>query len=354
MSNLLQKGNTMRIGVNTTLKTNPGDDIIRDGIQYLIGRVVPDAEWVLGQKHTNKSWTLEQVRQQISAVLACDVLVQAGSPVFWDNMVFRAGGEWVDLFWGKVKPRSVLALASGACYPLNWNVRSIRADDRKFIRRMLNSSAVFTVRDHFAERILKTFFPKESVHILPCTSLWSRDLHGFAHKPEYAVINCMSRGGHYGTPSMSWNKKAREFYDLAVKRYGRCVAVCHSQEEAHLARGMGLPLPDILFFGYDHKALVEAYSRGIVGLANRVHGACTLNSFGIPNLCVGDDTRTYTVETAGGKIMPLDKAKTLDVAQLMDYMESERAPFKEKMEELRATAGKRYLELLRPHLQRRT
>lgn len=344
----------MRIGVNTTLRTNPGDEIIRDGIQHLIGQIVPDAEWVFGQKHPNKNWTKEQVRKQISAVLACDVLVQAGSPVFWNNMTARARDEWTGLFWGKVKPRSVLALASGAWYSLSWNMETIRADDRKFIRRMLDSSAVFTVRDHFAGRMLKTLFPKEPVNILPCTSLWSRDLHGFAHKPEYAVVNCMPRGGHDGTPSMLWHKKVREFYDLAVKRYGRCVAVCHSQEEAHLARGMGLPLPDILFFGYDHKALVEAYSHGIVGLVNRVHGACTLNSFGIPNLGVGNDTRIYTVETAGGKIMPLDKAKTLDVVQLMDYMESERAPFKEKMEELRATAGKRYLELLRPHLEGKT
>lgn len=339
----------MRIGVNTTLKTNPGDDFIREGAIYLMDKVFPGAEYVLGQKHTNDQWTRPQVEEQIARVLSCDVLLQAGAPVFCDgiSMGERAHMEWVDLFWRKAPPRSVYALASGAAFLLDWHWRKQSAADDECNRMMLNRSRIMTVRDSFAYDMLRALYPEYNVPLLPCTSLWAAKRLGIQAKPEYGVLNYMHNTGWHEYKNSHWETVALAFYKTARKAYGRCVAICHRADEIKLARALGVEAKDILYFEHDYAALLTAYSKGITGLVNRIHGACALLSFGLPAACVCNDTRVNTVTAAGGRAIKSPDMLALKGDQLFRDLDRSRAQVAANIEQLRTTSEQQYIQLIR-------
>lgn len=336
----------MRVGFNTTLFTNPGDDFIREGILYLLKKVLPPFDACFVQKHTTSRWSKDDVGRMALDWKSCDVWVQAGSPIYGPKEAARA--KCVSTFWKKAVNKSVFSLAAGAFFYSNWKPVWARTDLQDFVRLTVQKSRLLTVRDQISYDLIKLICQNAVVHLLPCTAFWAPDNLGIVPDPQYAILNFMPKGGHFGKAGSGWPKRAKEYYALASRTYGRCVAICHDQPEGKAALDLGIPPGDICFFD-DHVQLLKAYSKGIIGVANRVHGACVMSAMGIPNLCVGTDTRLGLINVIGSAGINVRDMWSVDfgIDGMFQNSALYRAEFAQRMKQQKKKTENLYLSLLR-------
>ena len=187
----------IRIGLITTLNTNIGDDLIREGICLILKDIFKNhkLEFIAINKHLPMSvypklhpirWTQILPRGRIQAGRFvggllyrfghsyfdnCDLIVQCGGPVLWPGC-HRA--EWAEILWHQVIGRlygriPVLNLAAGSCYP--WERQPIAItdpDDAKYLRAILSYCQLTTVRDILAQQLLSSLGAQ--VPLIPCSA----------------------------------------------------------------------------------------------------------------------------------------------------------------------------------------
>jgi hypothetical protein len=326
-----------RVCLISTVNHNVGDDFVREGIIRLLGMVLGPLQPVVVHKHfpataggplaqavdrmtrwtqrrpafraaLNRMLDRKPADPATDAVLASDILVQCGAPVYWKNRFSSCSStEWygplVEQRWRRVRERvPLLNLGAGSCQALPSDGSEIWEDQacRQFIHEFSKEAALTTVRDCLAQQIVRQC--GHDAPLLPCPSIFAPEAAGIvAHDSGYVALNYMPAGGHYDISDARgardrWEGRFREAA-LDLARRHPLLLICHDRkEEAQAAR----LLPNVSRTRVIHwRHALEAYAGCRFALVNRVHGAMAAAALGKPVVLVGNDTRLYT-----GKVVP--------------------------------------------------
>jgi hypothetical protein len=368
----------MRIGLITTLNTNLGDDLVREGICRVLARLFPRhaLTFIPVNKHEPLSvyprWHPIQLARatrylprgrfrmarwlergfstlRLSRFETCDLIVQCGAPVMWAGC---HACEWAGPLWHRVVGRlsqriPVLNLAAGSCYP--WERQPTEVADpleARYLRTILGYCRLNTVRDKLAQR-LSTSLGVEAP-VIPCSSFLVAD--GAARAPangELLLISYMARAGHYdwnqGIDPAAWRETVKTLLTQLRMRH-RLAFLCHNAAEVQLAEELDSTVPRIWpRTSQEYPALV---AEAKVALCNRLHASVALASLGIPSVAVGTDTRLLMVEALG---LPCLYVKQATVGRLEEELENllrHRLREQERLLALRAKTWSEYVEVV--------
>ena len=317
----------MKISIITTVNHNVGDDFVREGIIFLLKKVLPDKiiDFQVIHKHCpissrygfesfrrNRFWDkidkiipLEMTRDR---VLEADLLVQSGAPVYWYH---GASSQCVDNEWfsplirrryKRFNPKiPFINLAAGSCQCYYSDGSEIKQSDANinYIQELHSLSAVTTVRDTLAKTMLN--YIGLDAPVIPCSSIFARDnLNIEKHMPEFVALNFMENGAHYSfeqnIDGTKWFYDFQKFYEY-IRTKENCVFVCHNKHEINYAKMIDNNAQ--IFYSNNYVEYVEFYSKAKFGIVNRVHGAFMLASFGKPSFVIGTDSRAVMAQEIG-------------------------------------------------------
>ena len=289
------------------------------------------------------------------SVLGCDLLVQAGAPVYWSH----AGNECQDNeWWGPLLERRwipasagkvLINLAAGTCQ--TWASDGAEFVGRRkmldYVRRFHDLAALTTVRDLLGAHVLS--LAGRTVELLPCTSLFAVDRLGIA--PEhgaYVVFN-------YRRPTVrdtfgatvdadAWQRHFVTFVSRLASTTP-CVMVCHDRGEFDSARRM---LPGVRrFHSPNYADYLRVYAGARWGIVNRVHAGFALASLGKPAAIVGFDSRARMGPLVGVDAAYVDAADDRWLADTARRLGADDGRFAATIAALKQDAAARYEVLLR-------
>lgn len=356
----------MRIGLITTLNTNIGDDLIREGICMVLREIFKQQkiEFVPVNKHQPYTvyprWHPIRCTRPGQHMLAsvtsqfgfshfdhCDLIVQCGAPVLWPGC-HRC--EWAEPLWhhviGRLSKRTpVLNLAAGSCYP--WERQPTYFTDPKdeaYLRSISGYCCLTTVRDRVAQRLYASL--DAHIPLIPCSAFVAAGDRVVEVRDEGIVlINYMRGGGHYEwgqsiDPSV-WEATIRTLIDRLKTRH-RLAFLCHNKREYDLTWNVNPAMPRI--WPRDPHEYFALVSQVKVALCNRMHASVALASLGIPSIAVGTDTRLLMVDAIG---LPCFYVKEPTFDQLEDVIENllaNRRQEKERLLLLRSETRSKYVK----------
>jgi hypothetical protein len=382
----------MRIAAITTVNHNVGDDFVREGILYLLSRILPDLDVLQVHKHlpitarpecewlytggycrlldrvpglsglvaTNRLDHVLPLNTRTDKILTCDLLVQCGAPVYWLHGTNScAQSEWYEPLirrrWSMVRDRvPFLNLAGGACQAFGSDGSEF--DDAgktlEFIREFYDDCLVTTLRDTLASKILQT--AGRVAPVLPCTSIFARfGVHIEPQTPGYVALNYMRTGGHYRfgkrqNPDV-WENRFCDFVKQ-LPSDEKYVFICHSRSELKEANRL-FPSHKTLW-SKDYRDYLKFYAHAKYGIFNRVHAALALASFGRPSLVVGSDSRASMCETVGLKSVFVDDATLAVLIEEFQRLGQTWPGYSPVLGKLQLEAEHTYLELLKEPLRK--
>ena len=372
----------MRVGLITTLGTNIGDDLIREGVVTLLRHHLAGGDLTLVPVNKHRPHTVYPVshpirwiparsdlprsvvrgRRRLVARLArggrsrfdrCDLIVQCGAPVFWPGC---AESEWAGPLWEDIVERlarsvPALNLAAGSCYPWNQRLEPLIGDaDAAFIRRILETCRLTTVRDAVSERLLERL--GRTVPRLPCTAFVSAmGQHAVMDDGGYVLLNFMPGGGHYdwgqGIDRERWASVMRACATSLGRRH-RIAFLCHDAREVEAA---GRLVPGARTF---HPRTVAEYLLVVreakFAICNRMHAAVAMAGLGIPSVAVCTDTRLHMVAELGLPIAFVDDVTAASLLETSETLLRDRHREQERLLALREATFARYLALIGAHV----
>jgi len=382
-----------RITIITTVDHNVGDDFVRDGIIYLVKKIVGEFDVSLVHKHlpitsrqrftwlhsTRLDRRIDRIQKDLSlrltrrldnllplsprtdSIRKADILIQSGGPIYWLNPDGNcARTEWWDPLIERrwipyARGRPFLNLAGGTCqrYGSDGSEFAQHPEVLEHVRRFFDLTALTTLRDELSLKVLGLAGRKGAV--LPCTSLFAVDRLGIAPAAgEFIVLNYMPAGGHYlfdrPVDAAAWE---RRFTALArrLSKKERVILVCHDQRESEAARRL---LPGIELFSSDDRGdYLRLYSRARWGLLNRVHGCFALASLGKPSAVIGSDSRAAMVRLLGLSGVFVNDATDEWLERTADELDRRSATFPGQMAGLKTAAAAHYVALIRQALDAR-
>jgi len=368
----------MRIGLITTLKTNIGDDLIREGICLLfqeafkghqiqfisvnkhipmsvypfwhpvhlekITRFLPMGRFRIGQFIKRFAIKLKRTRFD-----GCQLIVQCGAPVLWPNCHLC---EWAEPLWYQVVGRlseslPVLNLAAGSCYP--WERQPFRISDHgeaQFLKKILGYCQMTTVRDPLAQNLFTSL--GEDTTLIPCSAfLAGRGKVNNRHHGKIVLINYMSGAGHYdwnqGINPYHWRNTVTALIGQLRKRHPLAF-LCHNESEYHMAQELAPEIPRL--FPKTVGEYFDLVSNARVAICNRMHASVGLAGLGIPSIAVGTDTRLLMVNTIG---LPSFYVKEMNLNQIEQGLEDlirDLPKERERLLTLQSETWNRYLEII--------
>ncbi len=183
--------------------------------------------------------------------------------------------------------------------------------------------------------------------VLPCTSIFARDhLEIEPAEGEYIVLNFMERGHFTFGQSIDGEKWRRNFRSIAslAGKMGKVVVACHNERELSLANAV-VPDMDAFLVPDDHVEFVRFYARARFGIVNRVHAAFMMASLGKPAAVIGADSRALMI---GNMKLPSYYVEDVtDVAPIVEGIAAQERSYGEVSAEIRQTARRAYVALLR-------
>lgn len=332
----------MKIAFITTLNHNVGDDFVREGILFLLAKRFGEVSHFNIHKHAPvtvrkhfewlRSYQLSRLLDLLplspihDKVLAANILVQSGAPVYWCHPKSHcADNEWyrplIQRRYLKVKNRvHFLNLAAGTCqkYYSDGSEFSNCKKCYTYIKEMFALSAITTIRDQLAQKVLNSLGLEAPV--LPCPSIYARDRLSIpAEEPRYVCLNYMYMGGHYdfdqNIDRNRWEMTFKAFYN-SIKNKCHCVFVCHNTEELKDANRIAPEAKK--FFSKDYRNYLRLYAHAMCGVVNRVHSGFAIASFGRPAFVIGTDTRA---SMAAEIRLRYEFVENVDVARLLDELD---------------------------------
>lgn len=296
----------------TTIRTNAGDDFVREGIRAILDSLGTNAGYFINKHQPDQTCTSPLPEDEGPPVgdkiQSAGIVVQCGAPVYW-NLGTAPGqachsAEWVEPLWyRRLAPVSaakpVLNLAAGACQGYYGSAREI-ADDgdcARFIRRIHGLCRLTTVRDQMAAEVNDLL--GLDVTLLPCTSIhaWRR-FPGLPAAGRRIALNYMPLAGHYEiNGKIDQEAWARAFtaIDAQIRAGGFDAAlVAHNVAEFEVTQRL-LPGREV-FYSPDYRDYFPFYATCSGGIFNRVHGAMLLAGRGIPSIVVGNDSRSRMLD----------------------------------------------------------
>ncbi len=376
----------IRIGLITTLNTNIGDDLIRQGIclvleEFFKGQHV---QFITVNKHRPMTvyriwhpirWTeilprpgglRTRVANLVGTALYrlgfslfddCDIIVQCGTPVLWPGC-HRC--EWAEILWHQVVGRlsrriPVLNLAAGSCYPWEHQPRQITdSNDAQYLQVILGYCQLTTVRDELAQRLCASL--DVQVPMIPCSAFLAARKHDPFRSDQdngLVLINYMTGGGHYeweqGIELSAWYNTVRKLIYRLQGRH-KLAFLCHNESEYNLVLNLDSTLPRI--WPKTPQEYFTLVSEAKAALCNRMHASVGLASLGIPSVAVGTDTRLLMVKALG---LPSAYVKEMNVDQLEDMLENlikHRGQERERLLALKSETRKEYLRVVFKAIER--
>ncbi|MBN1558838.1 polysaccharide pyruvyl transferase family protein [candidate division KSB1 bacterium] len=310
----------MRIALITTVKHNPGDDFVRDGIKYLLKKLWPERTIQFENIHKHAPITarygfervrkcdrldrLLPVRITRDRILEADLVIQCGAPVYWCHEQVKAhccDNEWYEPLITRRLARNrkahLLNIAGGSCQSYHSEGSEVCERCLHYIQRLFDAARVTTLRDDLAQVILRR--ANATAPVLPCPSLFAVDeYHIESASGEFVVLNFMELAGHYSfgqtIDTEKWKHVFMRFYS-AIRHQVDVVFACHSLAEVELARSIDR---DAKTFYSTHPAdYIKLYARAQYGIVNRLHAAYALASLGKPSLVIGNDSRARMADS---------------------------------------------------------
>jgi Polysaccharide pyruvyl transferase len=341
----------MKIGLITTIDTNIGDDLIREGICKLLLEVYKGVqpefvcvnkhkpytvypEWhpihfgdiaerlPLGQNLLRRTADALFARMGLSRFDDCDLIVQCGAPVFWHGC---SQNEWAKPLWHDVVGRlcdkiPVLNLATGSCYPWERQQDVLKlTEDVEYIKSILGYCRLTTVRDRLARSIC-TSLGWDTPEI-PCSAfLAAKGRRAEAAESGYLLLNYMRGGGHYDWEQEidpgGWEKTVKTLISRLGTRH-KIAFLCHDEKEYILAEELAPSFP--IFFPKTPEEYLDCAAKAKFGICNRMHASVGMAGLGIPSIAVCTDTRLLMVAELG---LPIHYVNETDTDILEDETES--------------------------------
>jgi hypothetical protein len=381
-----------QVTIISTLDHNVGDDFVRDGIVYLLGKILGSMELQLIHKHLpitarpEFSWIhssgidgrLDRMSQNFSLrstrridsylplrsstdrIRTADILVQSGGPVYWAN----ADGDCSDTEWWdplitrrwlpNPQQKPFLNLAGGTCQRYDSDGSEFLAHPKALdhIRHFFDISTLTTVRDELSVNVLRQ--AGRQVTLLPCTSIFAVDRLSITPSlGDFVVLNYMPAGGHFllgqRIDAEQWERRFVEFARRLSKRQ-RVIMVCHNAKELEASKRL---LPEFeLFYSADYREYLHLYSRARWGILNRVHGCFALASLGKPGAVIGSDSRSRMVQLLGLPEQFVNDATDDWLNSTADHLDQISATFPDQMRALKESTMSKYISLIQHSLAR--
>jgi hypothetical protein len=308
----------MNVALITTVNHNVGDDFVREGLVYFLKKRFGDFTQNLIDKHNSRKALIDQ--DGSNKILTADLVVQSGAPVYWLIRPYSllrklfynfttsrcCDAEWVKLLWynniSKVCNKIPVAnVAAGTCQPYYSTALEIGEDKncRNYIIDIHKMCRFTTTRERLAHSLLNSLSLENQ--LLPCTSIFARDnLNIDPKEKELILFNYMKGGGHYGLgqpiDTGRWESTFFEVFDKIRQKHNVVIVLHNSKEYREVEHKVDRKF---LFISKDYRDYLEVYSRGRVGIFNRVHAGLALASFCRPSLIIGTDTRVRMAEQMG-------------------------------------------------------
>ncbi|HYF36879.1 MAG TPA: polysaccharide pyruvyl transferase family protein, partial [Prosthecobacter sp.] len=327
-----------RVCLISTVAHNVGDDFVREGIVWLLRKLLGELDPRIIHKHfpvtARGAWAqkvdhltrpLQQrlplrratsklvdslpLNRETDAVLRSDLLIQCGAPVYWKNRYSScAETEWygplIERRWQLVRSRvPLLNLGAGSCQALASDGSEVWQDGAcsRFIDEFTAAASLTTVRDCLAQQIVRRC--GHEVPLLPCPSVFAPQAAGVVStSDDYVALNYMKDGGHFDLADQgaevqrSWETRFVKTARALAKRH-RCLLICHDRAEYDEAGRLVPELPRRLTL--DWRDCLHAYAGCRFALVNRVHGGVVAAALGRPVLIIGNDSRLHT-----GRLVP--------------------------------------------------
>jgi hypothetical protein len=370
----------MNILLVSTLAHNPGDEFIRFGVEHVLRRVFPNAQFRPIHKHDprtlfadfkQRSRTPHRLiapmlyrlyansygRLKQNYLETADLVVFAGTPFIWRSSVrlfsfTSENAEWVPATWRRLfdefKEKPVLNLSAGTSVTSQQQFDAILSDPvvGGFLKQAVARTQLTTARDVRTKEILGAL--GFQTDIIPCASIMAaKGAYVSAQNPEYVVINLMPSAAHSWRGQRGDSSKWRETISVVVpeieKRH-RILFVSHSEDEDRAAAEWFPQHPR--FFSKDPVELLKVYSKARYGLCNRVHAGAAVASFGRPAIVVGGDSRINLIEQFG---LPAFDHRDLDgpgLTAIVRTLEENYGEYADKLNERTLLAEREYIEAI--------
>lgn len=364
----------------STLDYNPGDEIIRLGVEHLVRMYIPDVKFRVIHKHDCRTlfagfrqraktprrlvspvlyrfYSLSVGRKRENFLDSSDVVIFAGTPFIWRAPLkvlpfTSANAEWVDAIWKRLfndlKDKQVFNLAAGTSITNNEDLNYIYEDKDvvRFLNQAVERCAATTARDSITKDILAQL--GHEVPLLPCASIFAADgAEILPEKGEYVVLNVMPNAAHTWRGQVGDREKWRKTITkiVGIIRKDRPVKfVSHSEAEHRTAAEWFPDLPR--YFSRSPLDLLHAYSRAIYGVCNRVHAGAAIASFEKPAVVIGGDSRIDLIRHFG---LPAFDHREVDedkIFEIIRDMEANGSSYSETLRARKSKAERDYLSIL--------
>jgi hypothetical protein len=367
----------------TTLNTNIGDDFIREGLIHVIERLVPgrSVRYAMVNKHEphtvyqawhpirgvysknfrarRKTGPLRRIAERwlppfgFSRFDGCDLILQCGTPVIWEGC---RNSEWAKLIWRDVLARlagrgvPVLNLGGGSCYPIERCPATLVGNpDEEFVRMMLGTARLTTVRDRVAEQLFGSLGHKTMR--LCCPALLAAQAYVKPTTPTRKVlISFMRGGGHYewgqGIDPSIWERTMHVVIAQLRTEGWQPVLIAHNQAELDLAKQLWPDLPNTCPTSAGE--YFEVARDAAFGVCNRMHASVALAGLGIPSVAVGTDSRNLMVENVGLPVLFVKEATSKRMVAAIAELVRSRKQESRRLLDLREATLRGYESCLRP------
>jgi hypothetical protein len=364
----------IKISFITTVNHNVGDDFVREGLKYILRQYFKNEELVFESVHKHSPITsrhgfewfrylrLSGIADKLlplsitkDRIVEADLIVQSGAPVYWchDSIDSHCSeNEWyAPLIRRRLslnKKAKLLNIAAGTCQRYDSDGAEFLEcqKDIDYIKEFFDASAITTLRDTLAEKVLNSI--GLNAPVIPCSSIFAVDEYNL--KPgegDFVAVNFMKSGGHYTfgqTIDYSrWLSDLKKFYD-EISRYEKVVFVCHNNDEvkeaARIAPGGNV------FISNKYLDYMKLYANAKFGVVNRVHGAFMMASFGKPSIVIGNDTRARMAHEIGLESVFINDANYDFLMNQYSYLKAGADNFKERFRIIKDEAFNKYMEAL--------
>jgi polysaccharide pyruvyl transferase WcaK-like protein len=377
----------MKLGLLTTINTNIGDDFIREGLLHCIRKIAPEAtldvivlnkhepQTVYPRWHPIRLFDKKKIKPRcltkplrllaehflpplgFSLFEDCDILIQCGTPFLWQGC---RNSEWARLIWRDVFARlaqcgkPLLNLGGGSCYPWEQLPETLAGNqDEAYVRLMLNSAQLTTVRDRLARKLLASLGGE--VRQVCCPALLAGQAYVCPAPPTRKVlINYMTGGGHYDWGQainlQCWEDTMRQTVRHLETSGWQPFFLAHSKKELALAANIW-PNMHRLYPSSMHEYF-EVVRDAAFGVCNRMHASVALAGLGIPSVAVGTDSRNLMVEALGLPVFYVKEATPDRMIAIIDYLQRNRDIESQRLLALRETTLKEYTNRMRAFFPR--
>jgi len=289
----------------TTMGKNPGDEMIRIGIQNLIRDIDPQPEYLLLDK---ESGTMRKT------ILRFDKCIWCGMPLFWSDGENRNDTIvwWKELLfgWPSERKNDFLVLGAGSYFPLG-----VRPDEIVYKKQLIQSakdvsdrSFYVTARDHVVSEMTSVPIPD-----FVCPAVFS--VMDFRQSNDLKITNLMSHGSHYPSfgPAEALIWKIKRFKIAKILLKNDFIFLAHDLEEYQFARQCGFK--KIIPYNGNPYGLIEFYGKCGKFFGNRIHGAIAARGNNADTWCVNYDSRLEAVRLSDAKVTTPSQLNLDELAQ---------------------------------------